>query len=168
MRLPKSARDRGTVDPVTIADHVRWDLIPGERLSNFLRDPFGRRVRCHIDPDKLSSRQADNDRYVELDKADGWTHQQIHGSNVRNMIAQKGAPTLPDESPFWPYTWRESTEPPRSELEQLAVNVRRTPKPIALRGDSANRHSVATEVSAAAREDKRRVACRPRPDSLHS
>ena len=28
-------------DPVPIADQVTWDLIPGERLSNLLRDPHG-------------------------------------------------------------------------------------------------------------------------------
>jgi hypothetical protein len=54
-----------------------WDLIPRERLSNLLRDPFGRRVRCHVNPDKLSPNQPDNDQYVELGKADGWNHQQI-------------------------------------------------------------------------------------------
>jgi hypothetical protein len=71
-----------------------WGLIPGKRLSNLLRDPFGCRVCCHVDPNKLSPSQADKDQYLELDKADGWNHQQVHGSNVRHMVVQKGAPTL--------------------------------------------------------------------------
>jgi hypothetical protein len=59
-----------------------------------LRDPFCRRVRCHIEPDKLAPSQADNDQDVELDKADGRNHEQIHGRDVRRMIAQKRAPAL--------------------------------------------------------------------------
>src|ERR1700730_4858770 len=116
---------------VPITDHVTWDLIPGERFSNLLRDPFGRRVRCHVDPDELSPSQADNDQYVELDKADGWNHQQIHGSNVRHMVAQKSTPTLTRPVAFLGHVLGDSRLGHRkAELEQLAMNVRRTPKPI--------------------------------------
>src|ERR1700730_524890 len=116
---------------VPITDHVTWDLIPGERLSNLLRDPFGRRVRCHVDPDKLSPRQADNDQYVELDKTDGWNHQQIDGCHVRQVIAQESAPALTRRVAFLGHVLGDSRRSHReAEPEQLAVNVRRTPKPI--------------------------------------
>jgi hypothetical protein len=63
-RIPMaySARDGSTVDPVAIADEVAWGLIPGEGFNNLLPDPFCRRVRGHIDPDKLSPSQPDNDQ----------------------------------------------------------------------------------------------------------
>ena len=51
-------------------------------------------MRGHIDPHKLSPSQPDNDQNVELDKADGRDHEQIHGCNVRHMIAQERAPLL--------------------------------------------------------------------------
>jgi hypothetical protein len=47
-------------------------------------------VRCHIDPGKLSPSQPDNDQNVELDKADGRDHEQIHGGDVRRMVRVTG------------------------------------------------------------------------------
>jgi hypothetical protein len=45
----------------------------------------------HRDPHKLAPSQPDNDQNVELDKADGGYHEQIHGCDMRHMIAQKRA-----------------------------------------------------------------------------
>src|SRR2546430_12271196 len=73
----ESARDRSTIDPVPITDQVAWDLIPGECFPLVAARSFCRRVRCHIDKDKLSPSQLDNDQYVELDKADGRNHEQM-------------------------------------------------------------------------------------------
>src|SRR5215813_11168168 len=53
----QSARDGNTVDLVLIADQVAWDLIPGEGFGNLPRNPFGARVRGHVDPDKLPPSQ---------------------------------------------------------------------------------------------------------------
>ena len=89
-----SARDGSTVDPVAIADEVAWGLIPGEGFNNLLPDPFCRRVRGHIDPDKLSPSQPDNDQNVEQVKANGRNHEQIQGCDVRRMVTQEGAPAL--------------------------------------------------------------------------
>src|SRR2546430_10453536 len=44
-----------SIDPVLVADQVAWSFTPREGLGNLLRDPFGRRVRCYVDPDKLST-----------------------------------------------------------------------------------------------------------------
>src|SRR5215831_10761026 len=94
-RMPMARNRRGSaVDPIPIADQVAWDLIPGECFRQLLRDPFCRRVRGYIEPDKLSPSQLDNDQNVELDKADGRHHEQIHGRDMRRMIAQERAPAL--------------------------------------------------------------------------
>jgi len=61
-----------------------------------LRNPFCRRVRCRIDPDKLASSQPNNDQNVEQVKADDWDHEQIHGCDARRMVTQKRAPGLPE------------------------------------------------------------------------
>lgn len=41
-------------------------LVPWECLCNLPRDPFGRRMRRHIDLDELSSSQPDNDQDVPI------------------------------------------------------------------------------------------------------
>ena len=89
-----SARDGSTVNPVAIADEVAWGLIPGEGFNNLLPDPFCRRVRGHIDPDKLSPSQPDNDQNVEQVKANGRNHEQIQGCDVRRVVTQEDAPDL--------------------------------------------------------------------------
>ncbi len=38
---------------------------PREGLGNLLRDPFGRRVCCDVDADKLSAGQPDDDQNIE-------------------------------------------------------------------------------------------------------
>jgi hypothetical protein len=46
----QSACDGSTVDRVPIPDQLAWDLIPGKRFSDLLRNPFCRRAGRHIDP----------------------------------------------------------------------------------------------------------------------
>ena len=48
-----------------LSGQVARGFIPGEGFSNLLRDPFGRRMCSHIDPDKLSPRRSDDDQNVE-------------------------------------------------------------------------------------------------------
>jgi hypothetical protein len=119
------------VDAVPIADQVAWDLIPGECFRQLLRDPFCRRVRCHIDKGKLSPSQPDNDQNVELDKANGRNHEQIHGRDVRHMIAQERAPALTRRLASLGHVLGDGRFSHRkAELEQFAMNMRCTPKPI--------------------------------------
>jgi hypothetical protein len=62
---PQSARDRGTVDPVPIADQVARSLIPRECLRDLPCNPFRGRICCDVNPDKVSARQPDDDEGVE-------------------------------------------------------------------------------------------------------
>jgi hypothetical protein len=47
-----------------------------------LLDPFCRRVRCHIDPDKLSPSQPDNDQNVELEMKFSMHTQSMHAARL--------------------------------------------------------------------------------------
>jgi hypothetical protein len=58
------------------------------------REYFGRRMGRHIDPDKFSPCQPDHDEGIEQVKSDGWYNEQVHGGNLRRVIAYKGTPTL--------------------------------------------------------------------------
>src|SRR5262245_2619433 len=117
--------------PYLIADQKAWHLIPGESFRQLLRDPFRRRVRGYIEPDKLPPSQPDNDQNVELDKADGRNHEQIHGRHMRRMIAQKRAPALTRRIASLGLVLADARlRHHKAELEQFAMNVWCTPKPI--------------------------------------
>jgi hypothetical protein len=62
---------------------ARPRLSPGECFSNLLRNPFCRRMRRHIEPDKLSSGQPHNDQDIQQIEADGRNHEQIHGRDTQ-------------------------------------------------------------------------------------
>ena len=86
-------------------------------------------MTCNVDPDEVSAVQTHNDESIEQVEANGRDDEQVHGSNVRCVVPQEGAPSL---------TWRPASfdhvlgdarlrdfEP---ELEQFAVDARRSPK----------------------------------------
>jgi len=83
-------------------------------------------VGCAVtSPDQLSPSQTNNDQDVELDKRHGRDHEQIHGGNVRWMVAQKGAPALTRTTVTrLGHVFGDRSAQP----EQLAVDVRRSPK----------------------------------------
>ncbi len=78
---------------ISITDQVAWRLVPGESLGDLPRDPFGRRVRRYVDPDKLAPSQSDNDQGVEQVEPNGRHDNQVHRRNLRPMVAQKSSPT---------------------------------------------------------------------------
>lgn len=68
---------------------------------------WSRRGAC-----QTSSRpgQPDNHQTVQQVEADGGNHEQVHGSDVRSMVAQGKYPPLTVLLP-WPCIWRRSTAP---------------------------------------------------------
>src|ERR1700723_3090473 len=50
-----SARDDGTIDPITVPDHVVRSLIPGKSLRYLTCNPFSRGLCCDVDPDEVSA-----------------------------------------------------------------------------------------------------------------
>src|SRR5664280_704171 len=92
-------------------------------------DPFSRWVCCDVEPDQVSAAQTDDDEGIKQVEANSWNNEQIHGSNVRRVVPQKGAPSL---------TWRSTPldhvlgdarlRDFKPELEQFAVNTRCAPK----------------------------------------
>jgi hypothetical protein len=51
----QSACDDRTVDAIPVPDHVARSFVPGECLRYLTRDPFGGRMCCDVDPDKISA-----------------------------------------------------------------------------------------------------------------
>jgi hypothetical protein len=51
----QSACDDGAVDPIPVANEVLRGVIPRKCLRYLTRNPFGRRVRCDVDPEEVSA-----------------------------------------------------------------------------------------------------------------
>jgi hypothetical protein len=80
----QSARDDAAIDLVAIADEVVRSLIPGKCLRYLTCNPFGRRICCDVDPDKVSADEPDDDESIEQVEADSW-------KTNRSMAAMSGA-----------------------------------------------------------------------------
>src|SRR5450756_1014928 len=126
-----SACDNAAVDPIPIAGEVARRLIPREGLGQLACNPFSRWVCCDVDPDQVSAVQTDDDKRIEQVEANGRDNEQIHGSNVRCMVPQKGAPSLTWRSTSLDHVFGDARlRDIKPELEQFAVDTRRTPKRI--------------------------------------
>src|SRR5580700_9035892 len=90
----QSACDDGTIDPITVPDHVARGLVPRKRLGYLTRDPFGVRICRDVDPDKVSAVEPNDDEGIKQFEANGRDDEQIHGGNVRRVVMQKSTPSL--------------------------------------------------------------------------
>src|SRR3974390_1769376 len=85
------------IDAIAIPDEIGWCFMPRECLSQLACDPFGRWMLCNVDPDELSPVQPDDDEGIEQVETNARDNEQVHGSNLRRVVAQEGVPSL---------TWR--------------------------------------------------------------
>src|SRR5260370_39658985 len=88
-------------------------------------------MRCDVDPNKVSAGQPDDDQAVEQIKANGWNNEQVHGGDVRRVVTQEGAPSVGRRSTSLDHVLRDARlSDLEAELEQLAMDARRTPQRI--------------------------------------
>ena len=80
----QSARDNAAIDPIPIADEVVRSLVPRKCLRYLTRNPFGRRIYCDVDPDKVPVVEPDDDEGIEQSKPT------VRTTN-RSMAAMSGA-----------------------------------------------------------------------------
>src|SRR5207245_5161052 len=73
----QSVRDGSAVDLIPIADQVARGLIPRECLRDLACNPFSRRTRCDVDPDKVSADQPNDDQGIEQIEANGRNNEQV-------------------------------------------------------------------------------------------
>src|SRR5262249_61604749 len=93
------------------------------------RNPFSGRIGSHVDPDEVSPVQPDDDEGIEQVEAKCRDNEQIHGSDVRRVVAQEGAPSLTWRSlPLDHVLGHRRLCDLKAELEQFAVDARRTPQ----------------------------------------
>src|SRR5207253_7835329 len=77
----QSACDGSAVDSIPIADQVARSLIPRECFCDLTCDPVRGRIRCDVDPDKVSARQPNDAEDIE----------QMVGTTNRSMAAMSAA-----------------------------------------------------------------------------
>jgi hypothetical protein len=83
-------------------------------------------MRCDIDPNKVSAGQPDDDEDIEQIEANGWNNEQVHGGDVRCVVAQERAPSLGRRSTSLDHVLRDARLSDReTELEQLAMKPAR-------------------------------------------
>src|SRR5260370_36137105 len=124
----QSVPDGSAIDAIPITDHVARRLSPRECFSDLACDPVRGRMGCDVDPDKVSARQPHDDQAVEQLKANGWGNEQVHGGDVRCVVTQEGGPALGRRSTSLDHVLRDAgLSDLEAELEQLAMNARRTP-----------------------------------------
>jgi hypothetical protein len=74
------------VDLISITDQVARSLIPRERLRDLACNPFRGRMRCDVDPHKVSAGQPNDDEDIQQIEASGRHNEQNHGGDVRCVV----------------------------------------------------------------------------------
>src|SRR5437667_8393890 len=86
---------------------------------------------CDVDPDKVSAGQPDENTDIEKIETNGRKNEQVHGGDVRCVVTQEGAPALGRRSTSLDHVLRDAgLSDLEAELEQLAMDARRSPQRI--------------------------------------
>src|SRR5882762_6042958 len=127
----QSARDDAAIDPVAIADEVVRSLIPRKCFRYLTCNPLCRRICCDVDPDEVSAVEPDDDEGIEQVETDSWDNEQVHGGNVRRVVAQERLPSLAGRPASLDHVLGDARlRDVKPELEQFAVDAWRAPKRI--------------------------------------
>src|SRR6201981_930746 len=126
-----STRDNTAIEPVPIADEVVRSLIPRKRLGYLTCNPFRCRICCDVDPGEVSAVYPNNDECIEEAQTDRRDDEEVHGGDLRRVVAQEGPPSLAGGLPSFHHVLGDARlRDLNPELEQFAVDARRPPKRI--------------------------------------
>jgi len=104
-------------------------LIPGEGFSDLPGDPLGRGVGSNVGPYQVVSLKPDDHQAVEQLEANSRHDEQIDSTGVWDVIVQEGLPSLRWRTEAAYHVLGDSRlGDVEAQLEQLAVDARRTPK----------------------------------------
>src|SRR5467141_2482377 len=127
----QAARDDNAIDSIPISDHIARSHVPRKSLRYLTCNPFGRGICCDVDPDEVSAVEPDDDEGIEQVETDSWNNEQVHGGDVRRVVAQEGSPSLAGWPPSFDHVLGDARlRDLKPELEQFAVDAWRAPKRI--------------------------------------
>src|SRR4030081_2376288 len=110
---------------------VARSLSPRECFGDLACDPFRGWIGCDVDPDKVSANPPNDDEDIEQIEANGRNNEQVHGGDVGCVVTQEDAPALGRRSTSLAHVLRDAgLSDLEAELEQLAMDARRTPQRI--------------------------------------
>src|SRR5579864_334462 len=125
----QSTSDAAAVNAIAVSDHEAWSPIPRKCLRDLTRNPFRRRILCDVDPDEVSAVYPNDDECIEEVETDRRDDEEVHGGNLRRVIAQEGPPFLAGwSSPLDHVLGDARLRDLKPELEKFAVDARRAPK----------------------------------------
>src|SRR5438132_3892580 len=118
-----------TVDAISIAEEIAWRRIVGKGFDNLLRRPSGSgRVRDVEVYDSSSMVQQDHE-HVEDSECHSRHDEEVDGDKIGDVIFEEGPPGLRGRFRTARPTNR-ALRDVETELEELAMNARRTPEGI--------------------------------------
>jgi hypothetical protein len=110
-----------------VPDHI--SPIPRKCLGDLACNPPRCRVGCDVDPCEISAVKPHDHKAIQQFEANGRDHEQIHGSNVRSVVSQKGPLPLAWRPPSLDHAFGDARlRNLKPELGQFAVDARRPPK----------------------------------------
>src|SRR5215470_14407923 len=110
-------------------DHIARSPIPRKCLRDLTGNPFRRWLLCDVDPDEVSAVDPNDDECIEEVKTDRRDDEEVHGGNLRRVVAQEGPPSLAGWLPSFHHVLGDTRlRDLKAELEQFAVDARRAPK----------------------------------------
>src|SRR5262249_47645945 len=125
----QSTSDDAPIDAVAVSDHIARSPIPRKCLRDLTGNPFRRWILCDVDPDEVSAVDPNDDECIEEVKTDRRDDEEVHGGNLRRVVAQEGPPSLAGWRPSFHHVLGDARlRDLKAELEQFAVDARRAPK----------------------------------------
>src|SRR5579864_5630529 len=89
----QSTSDAAAVNAIAVSDHEAWSPIPRKCLRDLTCNPFRRRILCDVDPDEVSAVYPNDDECIEEVETDRRDDEEVHGGNLRRVVAQEGPPS---------------------------------------------------------------------------
>src|SRR6266851_4693091 len=120
-----------TIGPVAVSDQVVWCFIPREGIGDLMGDPLGHWIGRHRERYQPPPLVPEDDQHEEQLEADRRHDQEVHGGNACRMVVEKGLPSLRPPSPAFCHVFGDCRlRDLYPELQQFAMDARRTPKPV--------------------------------------
>ena len=114
---------------VVVANEIFRCTVPGKRFGDLVRQPLGRRIAGHREPQQPPPLVPENQKCEKLLERNCWNHKQINRRNSFHVIADEGLPGL--QWPIWPrhHVNRNcGLGDLDAELEQLAMDLGGAPE----------------------------------------
>src|SRR5262245_21672390 len=104
-------------------------IVPRKRLRDLASNPLRCRICSDADPDEVAALQTDDDEHIQQIEANGRNNEQVHGGNIRRVIAYESEPSLRRRTTSLDHVLGDAgLGHVKAELEQFAMDARCAPQ----------------------------------------